>query len=437
MDAFNGKQFIIMVFTVLKHHYPDFYKLPENIPDHRQRRTYDIAEIIMAGLYIFIFKRGSRNNAEQGISDKFEDNYITLSGLRLPVMDTVNVFLKSLPPEELEKLKRILVQRLIENKVLSKFRYQGCYVVAVDGTGMFSYDYEPFPGCPHKTSKNGKRTWQAYVLEAKILCANKFSISIATEWLCNSDDIDQKQDCELKAFVRLSDKIKKLYPRLPIILAADALYPNQNVLKTCKDNNWRYIFTFKDGVLKTVWEEVGILYPLTEKQNKSEKVLRKDKTGWLKQSTMFINDIEYCGFILNWVEYNKIYTHKDQPEKRFVHITDMKINKGNVEQVSFHGRMRWKIENEGFNTQKNGGYNLQHKFSRQHFGAMQNYYQLLQIAHLIAQLTEKLKLIKQAVRLSGRTIMSLWEDIFASMLKEIFSREEIITVLENTKQLRY
>jgi hypothetical protein len=50
--------------------------------------------------------------------------------------------------------------------------------------------------------------------------------------------------------------------------------------------------------------------------------------------------------------------------------------------------MRFKIENEGFNTQKNGGYNLSHKFSRVSSVAMKNYVSLMQIAHLFNQLYE-------------------------------------------------
>jgi len=41
--------------------------------------------------------------------------------------------------------------------------------------------------------------------------------------------------------------------------------------------------------------------------------------------------------------------------------------------VSQTGRLRQKIENEGFNDQKNQGYALEHKFSRVSFPAMKNY----------------------------------------------------------------
>jgi len=427
-----------MVFIVLKNHYPDFYDLLGSIPDHRKRRTYNVAEIIMGGLFMFIFKRGSRNNADKTVTSKFEDNFIKVFGLRLPIMDTVNVFLKALSPADLEKIKQVLVKQLIQKRVLDKYRYKNRYVVAIDGTGVFSFDYEPFAGCPHKTSKNGTKTWLVYVLEAKIVCHNKFCLSLATEWLCNSDNIDEKQDCEQKAFVRLAAKLKKMYPRLPMIIAADSLYPNNTVFDICEKNKWKFILTFKEGALKSVWDEAMSLYPLDKAKNMQKRIKReKGKEGWMEESAMFVNDISYKKHTLNFVEYISGYTDKENHEKRFVHITDMDTNKTTVWDISFHGRLRWKIENEGFNTQKNQGYNLQHKYCRKCFGAMQNYYQLLQIAHLINQLTEKLKKVKQALKQSGRTIKSLWEDMVAAMLKQTITMTEIEQIIENEKQLRY
>lgn len=429
--------FIVSTIIALKRHYPNFNHLLNCIPDHRKKCTYVVAEIIMAGLQVFIFKRGSRNNADNGVHGNFEENYIKLFGLRLPVMDTVHTFLKELPPTELEQLKKTLIHQLIERKVLSKYRFNNRYIVAVDGTGMFSFDYEPFPGCPHKTSKNGKITWQAYVLEAKILACNGFSISIATEWLKNSEDIGQKQDCELKAFNRLAQKLKNTYPRLPIIIVADSLYPNKNIFALCQKNNWSFILTFKEGRLKSVWDEVSQLYELEKKNNKIDKPILRDKKGWLYEHVMFLNNLEYDKFNINWIEYTKAYLASKELEARFVHVTDIQIKIENAFDISKYGRLRWKIENEGFNTQKNGGYKLQHKYARKNLFAMQNYYQLLQIAHLIIQLTEKLQKVKQALAESGRTIRSVWEDLIATMLKDSFIVEDLMAEINNVKQLRY
>ena len=49
------------------------------------------------------------------------------------------------------------------------------------------------------------------------------------------------------------------------------------------------------------------------------------------------------------------------------------------------GRQRWKIENQGFNTQKNNGYNIEHGYGVKGH-AWENYYLIAQIAHVIAQM---------------------------------------------------
>ena len=69
---------------------------------------------------------------------------------------------------------------------------------------------------------------------------------------------------------------------------------------------------------------------------------------------------------------------------------------------------------------------------------MKNYYNLLQIAHLINQLTEKLIKMKQAIKQAGEIPMiTILEDMFADMKKNIIEKTEILHLLDQNKQLRY
>ena len=425
-----------MVYLVLKRHYPNFDELLDSIPDHRQRSSYQVAELIMAGLSMFIFKRGSRNQADLGVNATFEKNYAVVFGMRIPIMDTVDCFLRKLDPEELEKLKQTLVKHLIEKKVLEKWKYEGRYLVSVDGTGLCSYDYEPYKGCPHKTSKNGKTTWQAYTLEAKLVSANGFSISLVCQWLENSENMDEKQDSELKAFSRMAGALKKAYPRLPVLLLADGLYANQTFFGVCSNNDWRFIITFKDGSLKTVWQEIELLRPLHRTQMLDRVKEKHPVNGWLSASVQYINDLDYLKYKLHWVEYKAWYDAKE-PHEYFSHLSDIRMDKDNVWQISRQGRLRWCIENEGFNTQKNGGYCLEHKFSRKELGAKKNYYELLQIAHLINQLVQKLQCFKDRLQECKVTLTALWEDIMACFRNQTIDNHDIAQVIEEYKQLRY
>ena len=88
--------------------------------------------------------------------------------------------------------------------------------------------------CLHKTSKNGVTTYFHYVLEAKLITPNGFAISLATEWIENPSSYD-KQDCELKAFKRLAWKMKKFFPRLPICIHADGLYPSKRFFEIVRN----------------------------------------------------------------------------------------------------------------------------------------------------------------------------------------------------------
>ncbi len=425
---------IISYMLVMRRTWGNFEALLDSIPDHRKRHSYQVAEIVMGGLAMHLFLRGSRNNADKMVRGRFEQNYLTVFGLRLPIMETVEEFLRNLPPEEIEILKKKLVSTLIRCKRLDKWRFNGKFTVMIDGSGMMSFDHEPFPGCPFRTSSTGKMTWTAYVVEAMLCCGNGFCISLASEWLDSSENMDDKQDCEQKAFARLAQKLKKDYPRLPIIIVADALYPNNTSLNICRENGWNYIFVFKDGSLPSVWEEVNTLMSIgSNKSNRQERINNKNGK-WIEETSMFLTDIVYNKHSLNWIECT---SKEDGKQQRFVHITDIKTTQDNVWEISRQGRMRWKIENEGFNTLKNSGLNMQHKYARKHLWSMKNFYQLLLIGHMLIQLNQKLKTTATMIAESGITLMAAMEDMLATMVKQVIEKELLDELIQNTGQLRY
>ena len=374
-----------------------------DLPDSRKRPQYEVKELAMAVIAMFLHKRGSRNHADNS-ADKlnYRKNIEQVLKMKLPDLDTADRLMKQLDPQELETIKQKMVSILVSGKVLRKFRVEEIYYnVAIDGTGVHSYDYEPYPECPFKKYKSGKQVWTAQVLEAKIVCSNGFSISIATEWIKNpADKKFDKQDCELKAFVRLAAKIKKSFRRLPICISADGLYPNNTVFDICEKNNWKYIITLKDGNLKSVWEEIGFLDRIND--NIKFEVPRIEPNKRIKDQYKAYLNIEYQKHKLNIIDLTikstLIKTKEKEDDKRFAHVTNLKLFRQNIEKVSHAGRLRWKIENEGFNEQKNGGYNLKHKYSRKSFIATQNYYQCLQIGHMINQLAYKAKAIKELIK---------------------------------------
>ena len=120
---------------------------------------------------------------------------------------------------------------------------------------------------------------------------------------------------------------------------------------------------------------------------------------------------------------------------KFAHVTNFELSKYKLRKISKAGRLRWKIENEGFNEQKNGGYNLKHKYSRKSFIATQNYYQCMQIAHMINQLSHKSSIIKELIK-GNDTLMSFEESAVSLLM--IGNLENNINELLTIKcQMRY
>ena len=97
--------------------------------------------------------------------------------------------------------------------------------------------------------------------------------------------------------------------------------------------------------------------------------------------------------------------------------------------------MHWKIENEGFNTQKHGGYGLGHKYSRSTFACLKNYYQCLQAAHMINQLVEHSKNIVGLLGAQNKlTIKHLWKDMVSVMKIAVIETKDL--ELTNRYQVR-
>lgn len=431
----------------LNRYFPQFLEMLSLLPDYRKYPDYKTEEVLMAVIALFLFKRGSRNGMDNlSRKGRFTANYKKMLGCRIPDMDTCDKLLRRLPQECLEKLKQEMVRVLVRRKVFDKYRYDRIYHrVSVDGTGLHSFDYEPYPGCPKKTSKSGKTTYSVLLLEAKIVCPNGFSISIASEWIRNpEDDNYDKQDCELNAFVRLAAKLKKLYPRLPIVILADGLYPNNTVFDTCRRYGYSYILTLKEGNLKSVWEEIDFLI----RRNKDETVSLPFKKGnwWEEHIYRYINKIPYKNHTVNVIELDLTREQHISAEgsthilekERFVHITNIPIDRVNFDRVSMCGRLRWIIENEGFNAQKNAGYGMSHKFSRVSHVATCNYYQCLQIAHMIDQLAYLARHVRVTYfRDNKETMDSLEEFGLAIMMTMKLGKSKIIRLLASIKQFRY
>lgn len=430
-------------------HFPELFDWMRKVDDCRKKASdYELAAHLTACLAMFLFKAGSRNQYNQYREDsQFQKNYTRLFGFAMPHGDSVQNIMALLNVSQIERLKQKMVQVLIQRKTFHSSRYRGRWFrIAVDASGMGSYDHQRDEQCLHRTSKNGKTTYFHSVLEARLITPNGFSISIATEWIENPEgDEYDKQDCERKAFTRLADELKRVYPRLPMLILADGLYPYAGFFAICKANQWSYCVTFKDGNLPTVWKEVLELQQL-QSHNTHREVCHRPDGKTIEQVFQWVAKVDYQGHRLNWLSCEETLkptkmTASDEVPKttRFVHLTDLSIHIGNIADTSQTGRLRWKIENEGFNTLKNGGYGMEHQYARKSYPALKNYFQFMQMAHIIHQLmTINTRFQENFMKAKNHpTLKNLWRDLVAVMQWVELDEQELKNIESTPRQFRF
>ncbi len=279
-------------------------------------------------------------------------------------------------------------------RVLEQFRLLNkYYMIAADASGVLVYNEKHCEHCLEKKYKNHIIYYHP-VLELKLVTANGMALSIDTKFIENPAGWDEgekaKQDCELKAFYRVLPRLKENFPKLPFCFLLDGLYPCEPVFQRFSDYNWKFMIILKDKKLKSVNEEFESISAINPSQDRKEIKLQNNTV----QNFRWVNAIEYKknetgsakSFLLNVLEQKEIGTFGKF--SKFKWVTNIELTEDNVDELSNGGgRLRWKIENEGFNTQKNGGYELEHCFSEDPTSA-KVFYLLLQIACVIAQLIE-------------------------------------------------
>lgn len=323
------------------------------------------------------------------------------------------------------RILRLMLKELIRSKAMDGFRFEGAFRIAVDGVCFSSFDR---PHCEHclRRTQDGKTTYFHYALVAMLVAPNGLALPLEVEFIENTDDHGKplscgdefrKQDCELKAFYRLAAKLKEHYPRLPICLLLDGLYCNQNVLALCEKNQWDYFISLQDNSVPALQAKIRI----DLKEHPESRLLRQ--TQELRQDFSWTNFIPHA-FWKNWRKGEKHYLFavfcaetKNKKTTKFAYLCNYKPDKDNIEELVIQGgRQRWKIENQGFNTLKNHGMELEHGFGITG-NCLQNYFLLRLIALVIEQLTLHSNMFRklQAVISNQQIIHNPVIDFFRSM----------------------
>jgi len=425
----------------IDHFVPEFWQALARVKDprHPLMLAYPIEMELLVALLLFITKLGSRRNIKYKLgTPAFAANLQGLCTLLYPKAwrpfpdsvphgDTLNYLLKGVAPREIHILRRLIIRSLIRKRALEGFRLLGrCYPVAVDGTGQLVFNEKHCDRCIRKTHE-GHAVYYHPVVEAKLALENGLALSVGTAFVENAAAEGTKQDCELKGFYRLAKELKEDFPLLDICLLFDGLFANGPVIRLCRRNRWAYIITFKEGSLPAVWREYQALKTLAP-----QDVLVVNEKG-CRQTYRWVNDIDLDGQSVNAFE---CLEETPQGTTPFVWLTGFTVTAANVVELARGGRRRWKIENEGFNTQKNGGYELEHAYSTD-ATAMKNFYLLLQIGHLFSQLMEKGSMLRERIRETMGSLRAFSQRLWASLTETFIDLERLRRILGTRIQIRF
>lgn len=250
------------VVKIVKQYFPGLSKKLNELTDtrHQSYVEYQMSVITMTRLLgLLCGIKSMRETTEKLDTEETIKNIGNILEIKLeeiPHYDTINNVFEKINIEELRKIQKYMVNRLIRSKMFDKYRFKGKYFqIVIDGTNMMKFKKRHCKHCLKRVHNEGKeneyRIYYHYVLEAKLVVGD-IVISLDSEFVENEDENVGKQDCEIKAFYRMAKRIKKEYPKLPIMITGDALYACEPVIKRCKENKWEYIIRLKKDRLKAL-----------------------------------------------------------------------------------------------------------------------------------------------------------------------------------------
>lgn len=382
---------------VLRRELPALLKQLGRIPDPRNpnKCRHRLTVLLLYGLLMFVFQFASRREVNRELTrPQFEANLRLLFPEieTLPHADTLFRLLRDIDVAHLEQVHVDLVRRLIRAKTFRRYLIDHAYPIAIDGSQKFARDTLWDENLLQRTrgqEEHPHTQYFVYVLEASLAFHNGLTIPLLSEFLAyaKGDTDADKQDCELHAFARLSERIKALFPRLPILLLLDGLYANGPVMQRCRQYHWQFMIVLKDQDLATVWEEFHALHALQPNGIRRNWGQRRQRFSW-------VNAIDYAfsqggrrhlsvHVVVCEETWETVDAHGDILTKTARHawLSSQPLSRDNVhERCNLGARYRWGIE-AGFLVEKHQGYHYEHAFAL-NWSAMKGYHHLMRLAHL-------------------------------------------------------
>lgn len=350
--------------------------------DTRTLPQIPLHDMLMSSFAIFSLKCPSLLNFERKMQEEVRgENLKRLYRLSHVPSDTqLRDVLDTIDYTQYRKIFTKIFADVQRTKLFEKLEFERIdnephYLLALDGTGYFRSEKIRCKNCmeyEHKNSDGEIITKYGHnMLAASFVNPDlKQVISLFPEPIHNQDGVS-KNDCEQNAFKRFIKKLKKEHPKLKIIFLLDALYATKPVIDLLEDNGYKYIIAVKNTKSLMFMnvkggEVTGETTSIFKTNTFGTKVIKTKNQSYRFQNNVRLHQDKESPFV-NFFDLEEIVKWKGKrgnelQRKNFAYITNININKNNIEKLCNGGRTRWKIENETFNTLKNRGYHFEHNY---------------------------------------------------------------------------
>ena len=451
-EAADREENVVRYLDTLRTQLSVLLKSLSAIKDFRNPKKieHQLSLALFYGVLCFVFHTQSRRAANRQLTGP-----VLLEHLRqllpelekLPHQDTLNRILSGIDVEDIANIHLEMIKRLIKNKKFNRWLIHGCYPIAIDGTQKHTSRDELSPEWLARRINAGKDNeftqYFVYVLEASLVFANGLRLPLMSEFLnyAEGDTDNSKQDCELKAFHRMAERLKTAFPNLQIMLLLDGLYPNGPVFETCRNKEWQFMIVLQDGSLPSIWEEYRGLRRL-EVNNRFQQNWgdRKQRFEWVNAIDYYFGEkqrkkqtVHLVVCMEEWTEIDKETGKEVTKTSRHAWLSSEPLNQSNIhERCNLGARHRWGIETNIL-VEKRQGYQYEHRFSSD-WNAMKGYHYLMHIGHALNALARYSESLAKVVKEKG--VRGFIEYIRESLVTPWLDPETLFKRLNPKPQLR-
>lgn len=313
----------------------------QDVPDRRQASgtKYSMTDTLMAAFAMFSLKDPSLL-AFQERAD--EPSIKRLFGIdAIPSDTSMREILDGIDIAHLNAACADIFHELQRGNVLPGFVFDNQhYLLALDGTGYFCSSKICCSECLERKSRGGGIEYHHQAVAAVLVHPDqKVVIPLAVEPIVKQDG-ETKNDCERNATRRLLQRIRRLYPKLKLIVVEDGLASNAPHIADLKALKMHYLWGAKPGDHAHLFDQVVT----AGDEDRIETVTVTDP----KQPSVARSEIQYVADLalkasnqdvrVNFLQHFEHDQASGKVSKRFSWVTDIDLDRSLLLKFTRGGR---------------------------------------------------------------------------------------------------